>query len=144
MQWQGLRGRRQGRIVRRHRHRDAGLARSAPHPGYRIGSDPEGARTCRQTRQWHQGDLQPALRDPKVSDPGTDPGKRSSKAHAVLEQMGGFSGLIYSSLPVVAFVPASQLFGLTAAIVSALGVAAVILIWRLVRRETTQPAISGF
>lgn len=79
-----------------------------------------------------------------MSDPGTAPGKRSSKAHAVLEQMGGFSGLIYSSLPVVAFVPASQLFGLTTAIVSALGVAGLILVWRLVRRETTQPAISGF
>ena len=79
-----------------------------------------------------------------MSDPGTEPGKRSSKAHAVLEQMGGISGLIYSSLPVVAFVPVSQFFGLTAAIYSALGIAAVILVWRLVRRESTQPAISGF
>jgi hypothetical protein len=38
----------------------------------------------------------------------------------------------------------SQLFGLTPAIVAALGVAAVILVWRLIRRESTQPAISGF
>jgi hypothetical protein len=58
--------------------------------------------------------------------------------------MGGISGLIYSSLPVVTFVPASQFFGLSAAIYSALGVAAVILVWRLVRRESAQPAISGF
>jgi hypothetical protein len=58
--------------------------------------------------------------------------------------MGGISGLIYSSLPVVAFVPVSQLFGLTSAIAAALGVAAVILVWRLVRHESTQPAISGF
>jgi hypothetical protein len=58
--------------------------------------------------------------------------------------MGGISGLIYSSLPVVAFVPVSQFFGLTAAVASALGVAAVILVWRLVRRESIQPAISGF
>ena len=79
-----------------------------------------------------------------MSDPGTEPGKPNSKAHAVLEQMGGISGLIYSSLPVVAFVPVSQLFGLTAAIASALGIATVILVWRLVRRESTQPAISGF
>ncbi|MFI5506988.1 DUF3159 domain-containing protein [Mycobacterium sp. NPDC051804] len=79
-----------------------------------------------------------------MSDPGPEPGKRSSKAHAVLEQMGGVSGLIYSSLPVVAFVPVSQFFGLTAAIYSALGIAALILVWRLVRRESTQPAISGF
>jgi hypothetical protein len=58
--------------------------------------------------------------------------------------MGGVSGLIYSSLPVLAFVPVSQFFGLTAAVYSALGIAAVILVWRLVRRESTQPAISGF
>jgi hypothetical protein len=58
--------------------------------------------------------------------------------------MGGISGLIYSSLPVVAFVPASQFFGLTTAIASALGVAAIILAYRLARRESTQPAISGF
>ena len=79
-----------------------------------------------------------------MSDPGTNPGKRSTKAHAVLEQMGGISGLIYSSLPVLAFVPVSQLFGLTPAIISAMGIAAVILVWRLIRRESTQPAISGF
>jgi hypothetical protein len=58
--------------------------------------------------------------------------------------MGGISGLIYSSLPVVVFVPVSSLFGLTAAIASALGVAALILVWRLARHESAQPAISGF
>jgi Protein of unknown function (DUF3159) len=78
-----------------------------------------------------------------VSAPGTEPGKHT-KAHAVLDQMGGISGLIYSSLPVVAFVPVSSLFGLQAAIAAALGVAALILVWRLFRGESTQPAISGF
>ena len=78
-----------------------------------------------------------------MSDPGPEPGKQH-KANAVLEQMGGISGLIYSSLPVVVFVPVSTAFGLTAAICAALGVAALILIWRLIRRESAQPAISGF
>jgi hypothetical protein len=78
-----------------------------------------------------------------VSDPGTEPGKHT-KAHAVLDQMGGVSGLIYSSLPVVAFVPISSIFGLVPAICAALGVAALILVWRLIRRESVQPAISGF
>jgi hypothetical protein len=78
-----------------------------------------------------------------VSGPETEPGKQT-KAHAVLDQMGGISGLIYSSLPVVAFVPVSSAFGLVPAIVSALGVATLILVWRLVRRESAQPAISGF
>jgi hypothetical protein len=79
-----------------------------------------------------------------VSEPGNEPGKQTSKAREVLEQAGGVSGLIYSSLPVAAFVPVSSLFGLTAAISAALGVAALILVWRLVRRESAQPAISGF
>ena len=57
--------------------------------------------------------------------------------------MGGVSGLIYSSLPVVVFVPVSTVFGLTAAIGAALGVAALVLLWRLVRRESVQPAVSG-
>ncbi len=78
-----------------------------------------------------------------MSSPGPEPGKQT-KANAVLDQMGGVSGLIYSSLPVLAFVPVSSAFGLPAAIFSALGVAALILVWRLVRRESTQPAVSGF
>ena len=78
-----------------------------------------------------------------MSDPGPEPGKQH-KANAVLEQMGGISGLIYSSLPVVVFVPVSTAFGLLPAIGAALGVAALILVWRLIRHESAQPAISGF
>jgi ABC-type sugar transport system permease subunit len=65
-------------------------------------------------------------------------------AHVLLEQMGGISGLIYSSLPVLVFVPVSSFFGLAAAIYSALGVAGLVLVWRLARRESVQPAVSGF
>ncbi|KUH97934.1 hypothetical protein AU190_22170 [Mycolicibacterium acapulense] len=83
-----------------------------------------------------------------MSGPGTEPGQpktqQSTKANAVLDQMGGVSGLIYSTLPVVAFVPISQTVGLIPAIVAALGVAGIILAWRLARRESAQPAISGF
>jgi Protein of unknown function (DUF3159) len=63
---------------------------------------------------------------------------------ALLAQMGGVSGLISSSLPVVVFVPVSTAFGLMPAIGSALGVAALVLVWRLLRRESMQPAVSGF
>ncbi len=62
----------------------------------------------------------------------------------LLEQLGGLSGLIYSTLPVVVFVPSNALWGLAAAIWIALGVAAAILVWRLARRNPIQPAISGF
>ncbi len=62
----------------------------------------------------------------------------------LLAQAGGVSGVIYSSLPVVVFVIASSVSGLVAAIVAALGVAALILVWRLIRRDSAQPALSGF
>ncbi|APA99903.1 hypothetical protein NS506_05867 [Nocardia seriolae] len=73
-------------------------------------------------------------------DPEADAGPEPT----LLEQMGGISGLIYSSLPVLVFVPVNSLRGLTAAIWASLGVAAAILVWRLVRRDPIQPAISGF
>jgi hypothetical protein len=72
-----------------------------------------------------------------------EPAKKLN-AHAVLEQMGGISGLIYSSLPILVFVPVSSLAGLMPAIFAALGVATLILIWRLIRKESLQPAFSGF
>lgn len=62
----------------------------------------------------------------------------------LLEQIGGLSGVIYSSLPIVVFVPASNFFGLRVAVLAAVGVAAAVLAWRLFRRQSTQPAISGF
>ncbi|WP_205877552.1 DUF3159 domain-containing protein [Mycobacterium camsae] len=65
-------------------------------------------------------------------------------AERVLAQAGGVSGLIYSSLPVVTFVIASSVAGLLPAIGSALGAAALVLLWRLVRRDSLQPALSGF
>lgn len=80
--------------------------------------------------------------EPPESDPALTPAHGGGRA--VLDQMGGISGLIYSSLPVVVFVPVSTAFGLMPAIAAALGVATLILIWRLIRRESVQPAVSGF
>jgi hypothetical protein len=79
------------------------------------------------------------------AEPGErDEPEKKLNAHALLEQMGGISGLIYSSLPILVFVPVSSFFGLVPAISAALGVATLILIWRLIRKESLQPAFSGF
>lgn len=67
-----------------------------------------------------------------------------TKQQTILEQLGGLSGLVYSSLPIVIFVPANSLWGLGPAVWIALGVSAAILVWRLVGRSPIQPAISGF
>lgn len=62
----------------------------------------------------------------------------------LLEQMGGVGGLVYSSAPVLVFVGVYILaHSLAAAIWSSVGGALLVLIWRLVRRDPVQPAISG-
>ena len=90
-----------------------------------------------------KGTADEAVDAPDTSDEVVEE-KTKLDGRALLDQMGGISGLIYSSLPVLAFVPVSSLFGLGPAIGAALGVATLILIWRLIRRESLQPAISGF
>ncbi|GJF09722.1 membrane protein [Mycolicibacterium cyprinidarum] len=89
-----------------------------------------------------------------MSAPGTESGAETTspqnamtsqpRGSAVLKQMGGVRGLIYSSLPVLVFVPVSSAFGLLPAIGAAVAVATLILLWRLLRRDSVQPAISGF
>jgi hypothetical protein len=82
----------------------------------------------------------------------TEPGKTSTdekpdekpQEQTLLEQMGGISGLIYSTIPVVVFVLLNTLFALSVAIWGALGSAALITVVRVVRKEPLQPAISGF
>ncbi|SIR86780.1 DUF3159 domain-containing protein [Williamsia sterculiae] len=61
----------------------------------------------------------------------------------MLEQLGGVSGLIYSTVPIVVFVPVNSFFGLKWAIIAALASAAAIFAIRLARREALQPAVSG-
>jgi hypothetical protein len=66
-----------------------------------------------------------------------------TRADRMMAQLGGVPGLIYSSLPVLLFVGTSRLLGLSAAVGAALGTGTLILVWRLIRRESVQPAVSG-
>ena len=79
-----------------------------------------------------------------AAEPDAAPGAKPTPAQAMLAQMGGVSGLIYSALPVAVLVPVSTAFGLLPAILAALGVAAAVLVWRLIRHDSVQPAIAGF
>ncbi|BBZ75396.1 membrane protein [Mycolicibacterium anyangense] len=81
---------------------------------------------------------------PPVTSEPVDEEDKKTPAQALLAQMGGISGLIYSALPVAVLVPVNTAFGLVPAISAALGVAALILVWRLIRRDSVQPAVSGF
>ena len=84
------------------------------------------------------GDMHPA----PESDARPEAAHRTP-AERVMEQLGGVPGMIYSSLPVLVFVGTSRLLGLSAAVGAALGIATLILLWRLIRRESAQPAVSG-
>jgi hypothetical protein len=77
------------------------------------------------------------------SDTRPEPAEEE-KEQTLLEQMGGISGLVYSSIPVLVFVLLNSIFGLTVAIWGSLGSAAAITVLRVVRKEPLQPAISGF
>jgi hypothetical protein len=63
--------------------------------------------------------------------------------HLVLEQLGGWRGMLDATLPTVAFIVANSLGGLRTGIWSALGVALLVFVLRLVRRESVQQAVSG-
>jgi hypothetical protein len=63
--------------------------------------------------------------------------------HLVLEQLGGWRGMVDASLPTVAFIVANALDGLRSGIWAALGAALLVFVLRLVRRESVQQAISG-
>ncbi|MDT5212586.1 MAG: hypothetical protein QOK18_825 [Mycobacterium sp.] len=63
---------------------------------------------------------------------------------ALLARAGGVSGLVYSSVPVTVFAATSALLDLETAIVAAFAVAALVLFWQLLRRESLRPALFGF
>jgi len=52
--------------------------------------------------------------------------------------------MIYTALPVTVFAATNSASGLVPAIVGSLGVAALVMVWQLARRESTRPALLGF
>jgi Protein of unknown function (DUF3159) len=75
-------------------------------------------------------------------DPGGDPAVVFDR-HLVLEQLGGWRGMVDATLPTVAFIVANSLWGLRVGIWSALGAAVLVFALRLLRRESVQQAVSG-
>ncbi len=66
-----------------------------------------------------------------------------ARSPTLLEQLGGVGGLVSSMVPVVVFVAMNPLAGLQPAIWASLGVAVAVGAWRLARRESVGPAVSG-
>jgi hypothetical protein len=63
--------------------------------------------------------------------------------HLVLEQLGGWRGMVDATLPTLAFILANGFGGLRTGIWAALAAALVVFLFRLVRRESIQQAVSG-
>jgi hypothetical protein len=70
-------------------------------------------------------------------------GKLTFDRHLVLDQLGGWRGMVDATLPTVAFVVANSLAGLRAGIWAAVGAAVLVFGLRLVRRQSVQQGISG-
>ena len=63
--------------------------------------------------------------------------------HLVLEQLGGWRGMVDAALPTIAFIVANSIGGLRTGIWAAVGAALLVFALRLVRRESVQQAVSG-
>lgn len=73
----------------------------------------------------------------------TDDGAVTFDRHMVLEQLGGWRGMVDTALPTIAFIVANSAVGLRVGIWAALGAALLVFLVRLVRRESVQQAVSG-
>jgi Protein of unknown function (DUF3159) len=63
--------------------------------------------------------------------------------HLVLDQLGGWRGMVDASLPTIAFIVANGIGGLTVGIWAAVVSAVLVFLLRLVRKESVQQAFSG-
>jgi hypothetical protein len=61
----------------------------------------------------------------------------------MLEQMGGVQGILASTIPVAVFVVVNVLSELRPALIAALAAGVLLAIYRIVRRQPLQPAVSG-
>jgi Protein of unknown function (DUF3159) len=80
---------------------------------------------------------------PAPAEDTTDDAPLVFDRHLVLEQLGGWRGMVDATLPTIAFIVANSLDGLRTGIWAALGAALLVFLFRLVRRETVQQAVSG-
>jgi hypothetical protein len=81
--------------------------------------------------------------DPADCAPETDAAPPIFDRHLVLEQLGGWRGMVDATLPTLAFIVANSINGLRTGIWAALGAALLVFLLRLVRRQSVQQAVSG-
>ena len=95
-----------------------------------------------------RGGPDPDAHDPGVTGtaplPAVDAALTTGRATpSMLQQMGGVSGIVASSIPVMVFVVANLLLELRPAVIAALVSGVLIAGWRVARKQPLQPAVSG-
>jgi hypothetical protein len=85
----------------------------------------------------------PTTRIPRVDAEQQHHEDDTERTPTLLEQMGGVPGIVASTVPVLVFVVVNVITELKPALWAAIGAGVVVLVWRLVRRDPIQPAISG-
>ncbi len=81
--------------------------------------------------------------DPVPPGPDAAGAARTSTGPTLMDQMGGVSGIVASTVPVAVFVVVNVVTSLRPALYAAIAAGVVVLVWRLLRRDPVQPAISG-
>ncbi|MBM7081752.1 MULTISPECIES: DUF3159 domain-containing protein [Micromonospora] len=84
---------------------------------------------------------QPPATEPQTTPP--DDERLPSLAEQMADQLGGWRGLVESSIPVVVFVLANVVGELRPAVIASVGVAVLIAIVRLVQRRPVRHAVNG-
>jgi hypothetical protein len=75
--------------------------------------------------------------------PKPGPERVPSFSEQIAEQLGGWRGLVESSVPVVVFVLVNVFAPLNAALISSAALAVGIAVWRLIRRQPVRHAVNG-
>jgi len=90
------------------------------------------------TGQTERIDPQPAAESPSTEDE-----RPERSMPTLMDQMGGLSGIVASTVPIAVFVVANVLFELQPALIAALVAGVGVAIFRVARKQPLQPAISG-
>jgi len=88
----------------------------------------------------------PSDADPSGTDPANPDDKldlRETMRQQLLASIGGWSGALITAIPTAVFIVVNVATSLRAAIWSAVGSAVLLTIYRLVRRQSIQQAVSG-
>lgn len=84
----------------------------------------------------------PADESGAPADPGA-PAIREQLRTQMLSGLGGWSGMVVAAIPTVVFVIVNTVSTLRVAVLTAIGAAVLLTIYRLIRRQPVQQALSG-